>query len=359
MLGTMFMALTFTIISFACVAPFLGGFGGTAAAARPLWQNLLGGLAFAATFAAPFFVLALFPTLLKALPKSGAWLNSVKVVMGFLELAAAFKFFRGAELIQTGGDVTIFSYDFVLGIWIALAVLCGLYLIGTYRLPHDTPAESIGVPRLLFSAAFIGLGVYLAPALFKVNSEGAAQRPGGAIFAWVDAFLLPESRGSAGSRSHPVTGDLYYAVEQARDHLRKTGQPKRILVDFTGIVCSNCRYNEQHVFPKPEVQEAFQQYINVEVYTDGVPVDLYAPEIQSELARDSSRSDNDARVNAAFQRKVFDKIVLPYYAILEPRADGKIVVVDMYEEGRIMDVPKFVQFITGARARERQQIAQR
>src|SRR5205807_3907690 len=99
--GTMFMALTFTIISFACVAPFLGGFSGTAAADRPWWHNLLGGLAFSVTFASPFFFLALFPALLRKLPKSGSWLNTVKVVMGFLEMAAAFKFFRTAELILT------------------------------------------------------------------------------------------------------------------------------------------------------------------------------------------------------------------------------------------------------------------
>src|SRR5204862_4206748 len=124
----MFMALTFTIISFACVAPFLGGFGGTAATSRfSTIELLVGGFAFAATFAAPFFVLALFPSLLKKMPKSGSWLNSVKVVMGFLELAAALKFFRQAELIYLS-EVQLFTYDFVLGLYVALSLLCGLYL---------------------------------------------------------------------------------------------------------------------------------------------------------------------------------------------------------------------------------------
>jgi thiol:disulfide interchange protein DsbD len=353
LVGTMFMALTFTIISFACVAPFLGGFGGTAAAARPLWHNLLGGLAFAATFAAPFFVLALFPTLLKALPKSGAWLNSVKVVMGFLELAAAFKFFRGAELLQSGGEVTLFSYDLVLGIWIALAVLCGLYLIGVYRLPHDTPAENIGVPRLLFSAAFFGLALYLTPALFKVNNEGAPQRPGGAVYAWVDAFLLPESGGGDSAKDLPKTGDLMYAVEQAQEYYKRTGQPKRLFVDFTGLVCTNCRINEKDVFPRPEVQRAFRQYINVELYTDKMPADLYAPASQADLAKDNSRLEEDAVVNAEFEQKVFDEITLPLYAILEPQPDGRILIVDVFNEGRIQNVAEFVRFVTGARAKEK------
>lgn len=348
--GTMFMALTFTIISFACVAPFLGGFGGTAAAARPLWHNLLGGLAFSVTFAAPFFVLALFPSLLKALPKSGSWLNSVKVVMGFLELAAAFKFFRGAELLQSSGAVSFFSYDLVLGIWIALAFLCGLYLLGLFRLPHDTPAESIGVPRLLFSAAFIGLGLYLAPALFKSGNEGTSQRPGGSVYAWVDAFLLPESR------RHNVSGDLYYAVLEARDHLRKTGKPKRIFVDFTGVVCSNCRYNEQNVFPIPEVRRAMQAYIGVELYTDKVPLELFAPTLSAELGSQANTVAY-ARANAEFELKVFDQEALPFYAILEPQADGRILIVDEYNEGRIMNVPEFTQFVTGARAKSREQFA--
>jgi thiol:disulfide interchange protein len=354
--GTVFMALTFTIISFACVAPFLGGFGGTAAAARPMWHNLLGGFAFAATFASPFFFLALFPTLIKALPKSGSWLNSVKVVMGFLELAAAFKFFRGAELIQSGGDVTFFSFDLVLGVWIALAFLCGVYLIGGYRLPHDTPTESIGVPRLLFAASFIGIGLYLAPALFKVG-EGASQRPGGVVYAWVDSFLLPESRASD-AKGHPIIADLHYAVEKSREHLRQTGQPKRILADFTGIICTNCRLNERDVLPQPEVQRALQQYLVVELYADQIPIELYAPEIRAQIARDNARVESDVEANVLFEQKVVDQITLPTYVILEPR-DGKIVVVDTYTNGRISDVADFLTFLTGARAKEKEKLAQR
>src|SRR5262249_20765412 len=237
LVGTVFMALTFTIISFACVAPFLGGFSGTAAATRPLWHNLLGGLAFSVTFASPFFFLALFPALLRKLPKSGSWLNSVKVVMGFLELAAAFKFFRTAELIHSGASPSVFTFDFVLGLWIAMSVLCGLYLIGVFRLPHDTPEEHITVPRLLFSAAFLGLALYLAPALFKVNATGQPQRPSGSVYAWIDSFLLPESLEGASETIH--TANLDYAVAQARAEYQRTGEPKRIFIDFTGVSWTN------------------------------------------------------------------------------------------------------------------------
>ena len=231
LVGTVFMALTFTILSFACVAPFLGGFGGTAATGKfSLPERILGGLAFAITFASPFFVLALFPSLLKKMPKSGSWLNSVKVVMGFLELAAAFKFFRLGELVISARP-SVFTYDLVLGVWVALALLCGLYLLGVYRLPHDSPLEHLSVPRLLFAMAFLSLGFYLLPALFK-TAEGDKQRPGGALYAWVDSFLLPEPREGRGTLAW--SGNLQAAIEEARAARARTGVPKYVFIDFTG-----------------------------------------------------------------------------------------------------------------------------
>jgi thiol:disulfide interchange protein len=337
--GTVFMALTFTIISFACVAPFLGGFSGTAAAARPLWHNLLGGLAFATTFASPFFFLALFPALLRKLPKSGSWLNSVKVVMGFLELAAAFKFFRTAELIHSAASPSLFTFDFVLCLWIAMSVLCGLYLIGIFRLPHDSPEEHITVPRLLFSAAFLGLALYLAPALFKVNAAGQPQRPSGAVYAWIDSFLLPESIEGDAEATH--TASLDYAITKAREDFKRTGEPKRIFIDFTGVTCTNCKINEKSVFSKTQIHELFEPYIFVKLYTDTVPPQYYAKDAQ---AGASARSKADADVNLRFQRRFFDE-QLPLYVVLEPQLDGKIRIVGVYDEGRINNEIVFAEFL--------------
>jgi thiol:disulfide interchange protein DsbD len=340
--GTIFMALTFTIISFACVAPFLGGFGGTAASERPLWHNLLGGLAFSATFAAPFFVLALFPSLLRAMPKSGSWLNSVKVVMGFLELAAAFKFLRSAELVLSGGVPTIFTFDFVLGIWIALCFLCGIYLIGVYHLPHDTPSENIGVPRMLFSAVFLALALYLLPALFKVDHAGAAQRPRGTIYAWIDSFLLPEAR--EGSEV-PSTANLEFAVNHAIESRKETGVPKRIFIDFTGVTCTNCNLNEMHVFSKPGVQRLFEPYTVVKLYTDTVPERYYSPEIKATLAKSDRQVVDAKHVNGTFQSRVFSTRQLPLYVILEPQTDGQLLVTGVYEEGLINNESRFMEFL--------------
>ncbi|HYT87114.1 MAG TPA: cytochrome c biogenesis protein CcdA [Gemmataceae bacterium] len=342
LIGTIFMALTFTIISFACVAPFLGGFGGTAAGVqRPLWHTILGGIAFSATFAFPFFLLALFPALLKKMPKSGSWLNSVKVVMGFLELAAAVKFLRAGELAGSTTTPSFFTYDFSLGLYVALCILCGLYLLGIYRLPHDTPAENLSVPRLMFSLVFLALAFYLTPALFTRSAEGGRQRPGGTIYAWVDAFLLPEAQPAG---EEVWTGNLEYAVNRAREHLRRTGQPKLVFVDFTGKICTNCRLNEQNVLSKPEIKKLLQQYELVQLYTDYVPADFYSPEARAQLTKDSSRLRTDAvEVNLKFQKAVLNTTELPQYVVLEPRLDDTIRVLGVQRQ--LLQLDSFAQFL--------------
>ncbi len=225
--GTIFMALTFTIISFTCVAPFFGAFIALAGSAQTAaeWTKLsLGALAYATTFAAPFFVLALFPTLVRTLPKSGSWMNTVKVVMGFVEMAAALKFLRAGELLWLG-KAELLTYDLVLGMYVALSLLCGLYLLNLFRLPHDYDVpQQLGVPRLLFSVMFLSLAFYFTPALFKENG-GEPQRPHGKVFAWLDSFLLPEP----GSQELTWIGKLDTGLQQAKQKV------KLVFIDFTGL----------------------------------------------------------------------------------------------------------------------------
>ncbi len=343
LVGTIFMALTFTIISFACVAPFLGGFGGTAASQRPLWHNLIGGFAFAGTFAASFFLLALFPAVIRKLPKSGSWMNSVKVVMAFLELAAALKFFRKAELVQTAGAPSFFTFDLVLGLWIAMSILCALYLIGVFRLPHDTPEENIKVPRLILSVAFLGLGLYLMPALFKVNAAGQPQRPVGTVYSWIDAFLLPDSH--AGDTEIAHSANLPYAIAQARAEFQRTGTPKRIFIDFTGVTCDNCKLNEKSVFPKPEIHNLFAPYLFVKLFTDSVPLDYYAPEIRADASAAQRSIDDAKQVNLIFSGRAFKSTQLPLYVVIEPQLDNTIRVLGIYPEGHIKKENEFAEFL--------------
>ena len=311
--GTIFGALAFTVISFTCVAPFLGGFAGIAAAdsasgsliSLPTMKEVLGGLAFATAFAAPFFVLALVPGLLKALPKSGGWLDSVKVVMGFLELAAALKFLRTAEL-GVFSPPQYFTYELVLAGWVAIVFACGLYLLNAYRLPHDEEKQNIGVPRLMFALLFLGLGFYLLPATFK-PADGKAPRPAGAVYEWVEAFLLPDGEDEG--------TDLKAAIDRAR----KSGKP--VFLDFTGVTCTNCKYNENSVFTRPGVRAELNKFERVQLYTDWLPASAYASD-----PGDAARTA-EGRANGKFQEAVFGDIALPMYVVLMPTADGKVKMV--------------------------------
>jgi thiol:disulfide interchange protein DsbD len=269
------------------------------------FELVLAGLTFAAAFAAPFFVLALFPSLLKKLPKSGGWLDSVKVVMGFLEVAAALKFFRTAELRWLPLP-QYFTYDLVLAAWVVIAAACGLYLLGLFRLPHDEEKSNIGVFRLIFALLFLGVGVYLLPGVFK-DKSGESQRPGGVVFAWVDAFLLPEpsAAGGHGGDELPWGSDLPDAVKRAYEEQRRTGRPKYVFVDFTGVTCTNCKANERAVFPLAAVKEQMKQYALVQMYTDDVPAAFYT----SPAPVDDRKAEAEA--NLRFQMKAFGTEQLP------------------------------------------------
>ena len=333
MVGTIFMALTFTIVSFACVAPFLGGFGGTASGSNLTFlHRLLGGFAFSITFASPFFLLALFPGMLKKLPKSGNWLNSVKVVMGFLELAAAIKFFRAGELVLFP-EPLIFTYDFSMAITVIIALCCGLYLLGFLQLPHDMPSEHTSVPGVVLGCLFLAFGLYLTPALLKLKEDGSRLRPSGMIFAWVDSFLLPEENDDL-----PFIGDLNRGLEEAKK------QNKMVFIDFTGVTCTNCKINEANVFPIKDVRELLKKFVLVQLYTDRVPDKLYSPEERSAFQGSATKQRADANKNLDFQKLKFNTEQLPLYVVVKPDANG-FVEVARYDEGKINDVSAFVNFL--------------
>lgn len=308
--GTVFMALTFSMLSFACVAPFLGGFGANSAG-RPFFHQLLGGLAFSATFAAPFFLLALFPGLLRSLPRSGTWLNTIKVAMGFVELMAAIKFFRLAEIRE--GTATWFTYDFCLAATVAILVAGAFYLFQFFRLPLDTEQDHLSVPRMTFGIAFLTLALYLFPGLLHPGQLGR-NRPQGVVYAWMDSFLLPDNEpagnGTQSGEELPWTGDLANALAAAKQ------DGKAVFVDFTGVTCTNCKLNEKQVFSRPEVQSLFANYHLVQLYTDRV-IPEFIPE--GEIQKDKNLPKDLAEANSRFRNEQFKVEQLPFYVIIEPR----------------------------------------
>lgn len=293
-LSVLLMGFVFSLTSFTCTVPFFSNLvfafhkGETSMA-------LAGMTAYATVFALPFFLLALFPSLLKAMPRSGGWMNSVKVVMGFLELGAALKFISNADLVLAW---EFFNRDLILASWIAIAILITVYLLGRFQLSHDSPVESIGAGRVMLATFFLSAGIYLY--------TGLHGRPLGKL----DAFLPPmdyatasfvPSTGNTNSGGPPVHTAASEAIwheryNEALAEAKRTN--KNVFVDFTGYTCTNCRAMESTVFQRPEVKELFKDFVLARLYTDnGSPLN------------DSNRTMEEER---------FNTIALPYYVIISP-----------------------------------------
>ncbi len=290
------MGFVFSLTSFTCTVPFVGTL--MVAFTRGTWfVPLLGMVVFATIFAAPFFLLALFPNLMKSLPRSGTWMNNVKVVMGFLEVAASLKFFSNVDLIW---QWHFFTRDLVLAAWIAIAIITTIYLLGRFQLSHDTPIESIGGLRVLMAVAFLAIGIYLYTGL---NGHPLGQ---------LDGFLPPASNGASlietaslgPSGSGTVAGTA--VLQKAEDWIpsypaalaeaKRTG--KNIFIDFTGYTCTNCRAMESTVFRREDVKNLLQNFVLAQLYTDN-----------NTPLNDSNRDLEENR---------FNTIALPFYVIVSP-----------------------------------------
>ena len=287
-MGTLFMAVTFTLTSFTCTVQFVGLLLVAASQGQWFWP-MIGMVVFSAAFALPFFFLALFPQYLAKMPKSGGWLNSVKVVMGFLELAAAFKFISNTDLVWGWG---FFSHNTVLAVWAVLMLLTGIYLLGKIQLPHDSPIASISVPRLMLSTVFLTFGLYLTSGLF-------GQKIHGLIYSYLPPIVESESgavRTNGGSIAEEF--NWYRNLDEGLVKARATG--KSVFIDFTGYTCTNCRWMEANTFTKTEVKHRFGEMILVQLYTDGGP---------------------NHRENQQYEIDRFGTAALPFYVILSPDDD--------------------------------------
>ncbi|MEE8341345.1 MAG: cytochrome c biogenesis protein CcdA, partial [Candidatus Neomarinimicrobiota bacterium] len=256
-IGILFMALTFTLASFTCTVQFVGLLLVAAAQGRWFWP-MIGMIVFSTAFASPFFFLAVFPQYLAKLPKSGSWLNAVKVVLGFLVFAVAFKFFGNVDLVWGLG---IFTHNVVLAIWTVSMIFTGIYMLGKIRLPHDTPVESIGVGRMLLSLFFIVFGIYLG--------SGLLGRP---INGTIKSYLPPKIESESGivitGKDTIVDANKWFTeMEDAISEARRTG--KLIFLSFSGYTCTNCHWMDTNILSLPEVRNLLEQFVLVKLYTDG------------------------------------------------------------------------------------------
>lgn len=286
--GALLMGLTFTLTSFTCTSPFVGTI--LVSASKGDWQMpLLGMLAFSTVFALPFFVLALAPQLVSQLPRAGGWMNSVKVAMGFLEVAAAMKFISNVDLIWKWG---IFTRSVVLAVWIAIGIILAIYLLGKFQLFHDTKPERIGALRLVSAIVSLAISFYLLTGLF------------GARLGELESFLPPDLENSSAKVFGKSKEELIWIDNNLEKALAAAkAENKRVFIDFTGYTCTNCRWMEANIFVKKDVEAEMGKFILARLYTDGEG-EIYEKQQQ-------------------FQETNFQTVALPFYAVLE--ADGKTV----------------------------------
>ncbi|HXG83033.1 MAG TPA: cytochrome c biogenesis protein CcdA [Pyrinomonadaceae bacterium] len=306
--GALLMGLTFTLTSFTCTSPFVGTI--LVSASQGNWQMpLVGMLAFSSVFALPFFVLALLPQYVSSLPRAGGWMNSVKVAMGFLEIAAAMKFLSNVDLIWKW---EIFTRNFVLSIWIAIGVILAIYLLGKFQLPHDSKPERIGAIRVVSAILSLAISFYLLTGLF------------GARLGELESFLPPEIESSRNFFNKPDADKLRWIDNDYEGALAKAkAENKLVFVDFTGYTCTNCRWMEANVFPKKAVEDEMKKFVLARLYTDG-DGEVYEKQ-------------------QLFQEQTFQTVALPFYAIMN--SDGKTIATF---PGLTRNVNEFVDFLKKA-----------
>ena len=263
--GIFFMASTLVVVSFSCTGPVIGTLLVDAASKGDRLGPAIGMFGFSLALALPFTLFAMFPSMLKSLPKSGGWLNSVKVVLGFLELAFALKFLSNVDLAY---HWNWFDREIFLSLWIALGLLLGLYLIGKIRFSHDSEVTSLSVPRVFISIIVFAFVVYMVPGLWGAPLKSISaflppiatqdfdlsQTPGGAgvAAATTQQSTIKERKYANNYLRIKTRGlDAWYDYDQALQVSKELHKP--ILIDFTGFNCVNCRKMEANVWPDPVV----------------------------------------------------------------------------------------------------------
>lgn len=317
-----FMAFTLVLVSFSCTGPIIGTLLVQAASMQSLLGPAMGMLGFSSALAIPFALFALFPRWLQNLPKSGGWLNTVKVALGFIELAFSLKFLSVADLAYGWG---LLNRDTFIAIWIILSLLLGLYLLGIIRLPHDEKREHVTIPRLLMALVSLTFAVYLIPGLFGANLKA------------VNAFAPPISTVSLNLNTGTVEAE-YKHYEAGMEAARMQGKP--VLIDFSGYGCVNCRKMESTVWQDPQVRKLLQyDYVLITLMVDDkAPLPTGSYKVNEGGTERSIRTVGDHW--SYLQRHKFGANAQPYYVILNH--DGMPLIPS---RGYNEDIEAFARFL--------------
>ena len=342
--GLFFMAFTLALVSFSCTGPIIGTLLVDAVSKGSYLGPAIGMLGFSSALAIPFTLFAIFPSWLKEMPKSGGWLNTVKVSLGFLEIALAFKFLSNVDLAYHWG---ILNRDVFLIIWIVVFGLWALYLLGKIRLSHDNEINFLSLPRLFFSMLILGFTLYMVPGLW-----GAPLK---AISAWLppqvtQEFDLYSNRTSsqaiaAGTSGKKYSGlfhaphglDAFYDYEEGLAYAKTVNKP--ILIDFTGWSCTNCRKMEASVWPDKEVLRRLREdYVLISLYVDDK---TELSEAEKYVSGFSGKKVNTIGQKwSDFQASRFGTNSQPYYVIADH--EGKVLVPP---QAYNLDISNYVNFL--------------
>lgn len=324
LLSIFFMAFTLALVSFSCTGPIIGTLLVEAATMGNYIGPAIGMGAFALALAIPFALFAMFPSMLKEMPRSGGWLNSVKVVLGFLELALSLKFLSVADLAY---GWHILDREVFVALWVIIFALLGLYLLGKINFPHDTPSQTTGVGRFFMALISLSFSVYLLPGLW------------GAPLKAVSAFVPPlfTQDFNLYTQGEFRTFDDY---DEGMRYAAENNMP--VLMDFSGYGCVNCRKMEGAVFDTEEISSLLgENFIVIELMVDD----------KKPLAVPFTVEENGKQVNITtvgekwsfLQRHKFAANSQPYYMVLDNNGEA-LSGSYSYDE----DIPKFKKFLTDA-----------
>ena len=321
LLSIFLMAFTLSLVSFSCTGPIIGFLLVQVSTTGSVVAPAIGMLGFAIALALPFTLFALFPSWLKSMPKSGGWMNIIKVTLGFLELAFALKFLSVADLAY---GWRILDRETFLALWIVLFVLLGFYLLGKIKFPHDDDDTKVSVPRFFMALASLAFAVYMVPGLW------------GAPLKAVSAFAPPmqtQDFNLYNNEVHARSDDYDLGMEYARQH----GKP--VMLDFTGYGCVNCRKMELAVWTNPKVSDIINNdYVLITLYVDNkTPLPSPVKIVENGTER-TLRTVGDKW--SYLQRVKFGANAQPFYVLIDN--EGKPLNKSYsYDE----DIPKYIEFL--------------
>ena len=314
-IGIFFMALTLAIVSFSCTGPILGSLlAGSISNDSAAWELTAGMGGFGLALGLPFAVFAMFPNMLESLPKSGGWLNTIKVSLGFIELALALKFLSNADLVAHWGIIKI---EVFLILWFIIFLLMAIYLFGKIQFPNEIKPKNISFTRAVFALLSLGFALYLASGLIY-NKEAQSYR----ALSLLSGLAPPLGYSYLAPKECPNNLNCFKDLKSGIEYAKKSNKP--ILLDFTGYACVNCRKMEEHVWPLKQVDSAIREnYVLISLYVDDKKI---LPDNEQLLVTRTNGKGVRKLINyghkwAYFQAQYFKTNSQPYYILYDPNSN--------------------------------------